>query len=146
MSPFFPLNTSDFFRDRCRICITPTILVANECGSAHRFSTMVVTSSGGTSSMKISANRFRRARESVFRPPYVPGFCVAKSMNRGCGRTTSFSSGTYSSWLSSKSRFSASSTSVGARLSSSRMTQWPARRACTRAPSWNRSLPSSLAT
>jgi hypothetical protein len=41
---------------------------------------------------------------SALRPAYSPGgFCVANSMKCGCGRTTSWSSGTNNSRLSSSS-------------------------------------------
>eukprot|EP00976_Prorocentrum_cordatum_P110008 1195120-Prorocentrum_minimum.AAC.1 len=76
----------------------------------------------------ISLKRLRNARLSAFLPAYAPGgFCVAKSMKCGCGRTVSDSSGTNSSRLSSSRRFSASRTSVGARFSSSSTIQWPCR-------------------
>lgn len=86
----------------------------------QRFSRIVLSSVVGNSSICSWTKRLRKARESILRPPYVPGgFCVAKSMNCGCGRTVSPVSGSSNSRLSSSSRLSASSTSEGARLSSS---------------------------
>jgi len=76
----------------------------------------------------ISTNRFLNALESSFLPPYIPvGFCVANSWNPGCAFIVVCVSGTKSSRLSSRTLLRASSTSVGARLSSSSISQCPLR-------------------
>jgi len=59
----------------------------------------------------------------------------------GCAFTTSCVSVMKISRLSSRTRLSASKMSVGAKFSSSKMTQCPSRMAVTRGPSWNTSRP-----
>ena len=109
---------------------TCTIRLACDAATKQLFSRIVGSSLSGISSTEISTNRFRKALERPFLPPYKPdGFWVANSIKSSWGLTTSSSSGTYNSRLSSKSLFKASNTSEGAKLSSSNMIQYPCRRA-----------------
>ena len=124
MNPSLPANTLLFCRSACSRSITATICFAKPSYTPQRCTMICCSSLPGRSSTCISRKRLRKARDSTLRPPYLPGgFCVANSMKLGCGRTTVFVSGINSSRLSSSSRFSASSTSDGAKFSSSKITQ-----------------------
>ena len=81
-------------------------------------------------------NLFLKASLSCFLPPYPSvGFYVAKILKWGWALIVVWVSTMKISWLSSKSQFNASRISEGARLSSSKITQYPFHTASTNAPS-----------
>ena len=123
-SPSLPLNMPVLLLRCLKDFITFTSSFECEGGQPQRRSKMTVISFSGMSAMWISTKRLRKARERGFLPPYAPaGFWVANSLKFGCGLTTSLISARYNSLLSSRRRFRASSTSLGARFSSSSITQ-----------------------
>lgn len=128
IAPYFPWNKLDFWRLICSWCIVCTNIFANLGAMPQELQIMVSTSGKGRSLTLISTNLFLNALDNGFLPPYTPGgFWVANSRNPADGFTNSPVSATNNSLLSSNSRFNASSTSDGAKFSSSKIIQYPLR-------------------